>query len=115
TAIVKRDATNPVIGFEGRLSYFVDEDVAVRCNATDAMSGIATNTCANISGPAYTFSLGRNAFTARAVDNAGNESTASGEFTVSVSSQSVCRLVQRWVSDAGTAKIGRASCRERVE
>lgn len=100
---VRRDATNPSIAFTGSLSYTVDEDVAIRCDASDALSGLAVNTCRDVDGPAYTFNVGQNAFSARAADNAGNETTASGAFTVSVTATGICTLVERWVAHPGTA------------
>ncbi|MBW7935569.1 MAG: thrombospondin type 3 repeat-containing protein, partial [Gemmatimonadaceae bacterium] len=47
----KRDATKPVIGYAGNTgSYTVDQTVAITCSASDAMSGLASNTCANVNG-----------------------------------------------------------------
>jgi hypothetical protein len=99
----KRDATKPVIGYAGATSYTVDQTVNITCSASDAMSGIATNTCANISGDAYTFAIGANSATASATDKAGNANTASTTFTVAVTGGSLCNLVKRWVSNAGVA------------
>jgi hypothetical protein len=100
----KRDATKPVIGYAGNAgSYTVDQTVAITCSASDAMSGLASSTCANISGAAYTFAIGANNYAASAQDNAGNINAASASFTVSVTSGSLCALVQRWVSNAGVA------------
>ncbi|MBW7935215.1 MAG: hypothetical protein H3C62_16730, partial [Gemmatimonadaceae bacterium] len=52
---------------------------------------------------AYTFAIGSNSFSATAQDKAGNTNAASTSFTVSVTSGSLCSLVQRWVSNAGVA------------
>ncbi len=104
SAFAKRDATKPVIGYSGNAgSYTVDESVAITCSASDAMSGLASNTCANIGGDAFTFAIGTNSRSASASDNAGNSNTASTSFTVAVTSGSLCSLVQRWVSNAGVA------------
>ncbi len=100
----KRDATKPVIGYAGNAgSYTVDQTVAITCAASDAMSGLAANTCANVNGAAYTFAVGTNTFSATAADNAGNTNAASASFTVAVTSGSLCALVERWVSNAGVA------------
>jgi hypothetical protein len=100
----KRDATKPVIGYTGNAgTYTVDQTVAITCAASDAMSGLASNTCANISGDAHTFLLGANTYSATAQDNAGNVSSAATTFTVNVTQASVCSLVERWVSSAGVA------------
>jgi hypothetical protein len=100
----RRDATKPVIGYAGNAgSYTVDQTVSITCSASDAMSGLASSTCANVTGAAYTFAIGANSFSASAQDNAGNTNAASAQFTVQVTSGSLCALVQRWVSNAGVA------------
>jgi len=100
----KRDATNPLVSYAGNAgSYTVDQSVAITCSATDAMSGVASNTCANIVGAAYTFNIGANSASASATDNAGNNGNASTSFTVAVTGGSLCNLVKRWVSNAGVA------------
>jgi hypothetical protein len=100
----RRDATVPAIAYAGNAgSYTVDQTVAITCSASDAMSGLAGNTCANVSGAAYTFAAGTNNFSAAAQDVAGNGNTASTSFTVVVTPGSVCALVERWVSNAGVA------------
>jgi len=100
----KRDATKPVIGYAGNAgSYTVDQTVSITCSAGDVMSGLASSTCADVTGAAYAFAIGANSFSASAQDNAGNTNAASTQFTVQVASGSVCALVQRWVSSAGVA------------
>jgi len=101
---VKRDGTVPAISFSGNAgSYTVDQTIAITCSASDAMSGIASSTCPGASGDAYTFPLGTSTLSASAMDYAGLTSTASTQFTVSVTSGSLCTLVQRWVSQKGVA------------
>lgn len=101
----KRDATKPNIGYTGNLgTYTVDQTVAITCAASDAMSGIASSTCANISGSAYAFVIGANTYSATAKDVAGNTNAASTSFTVKVTPASLCTLVQRFVTKAGIAK-----------
>ena len=46
--------------------------------------GIASETCADVLGPAYTFGLGSEDFSASATDLAGNVGEASGSFEVSL-------------------------------
>lgn len=107
TASGKRDATVPGIAFSGIAgSYTVDQTVNITCSATDAMSLIATTSCpAVVAGDAYTFNVGilSNVFTASATDNAGNGATATTSFTVSVTSESLCNLTERFVSHTGIA------------
>jgi plastocyanin len=101
---VKRDATNPLIGYTGNAgSYTVDQTVAITCSASDALSGIATNSCANVNGAAYTFAVGANTFSASATDRAGNSAGATTSFTVVVTTGSLCELTKRFVSQNGIA------------
>ena len=104
TKTVKVDKTAPVVGYAGNAgSYTVDQTVAITCSASDALSGLASSTCANVNGAAYTFAMGSNTFSASATDVADNRNTGSTRFTVSVTAGSVCALVERWVSSAGVA------------
>jgi hypothetical protein len=110
TVTVKRDATLPSIAFAGNQdSYTVAQSIAITCSASDAMSGLASNTCANVAGDAYTFGLGAHSLSASAADNAGNTSSASATFTVTVDGGSMCELVKRWVNQAG---IANSMCQE---
>jgi hypothetical protein len=77
--------------------------VAITCAATDAMSGLASNTCAPVSGPAYNFAVGSNTFSANAKDNAGNTNAATTAFTVTVTGGNLCTLVERFVTQQGVA------------
>ena len=101
---IMRDATAPEVSFSGNAgSYDVSDDVAITCSATDATSGIATDDCADISGPAWGFSLGTTTFSATAMDNAGHSDSASGSFEVSVSFAGVCAMVTGFVENRGVA------------
>lgn len=102
--VVIADGTPPVISYTGNAgSYTVDQTVAITCTATDALSGVVSSTCADISGPAYTFPLGTNSYSAQATDRLGNVGTGSTSFTVSVTNQSLCRLVEGWVTQGDIA------------
>ena len=74
-----------------------------RPSASDALSGIATNTCQSISGPAYLFVIGTNTYAAVATDKAGNQTSTQVTFTVAVTFQAMRNLVDRFVSSAGVA------------
>ncbi len=101
---VKRDATSPSVTYSGNAgAYTVDQSVTIACSASDATSGLASASCANVAGDAYTFGLGASSFSASASDNAGTPGGASTTFTVSVTPASLCNLVRRWVSHKGTA------------
>ncbi|HET9426508.1 MAG TPA: hypothetical protein VFO55_14145 [Gemmatimonadaceae bacterium] len=101
---VKRDATAPTVAFTGNAgAYTVDQQVSIGCTATDAMSGVASSTCAPVSGPAYGFTTGSNTIGATASDHAGNASSATATFSVQVTAGSLCELVKRFVDKPGVA------------
>lgn len=105
TTSVQRDATRPVVTYSGNASaYTVDQTVNIACTPTDNLSGVASSSCAPITGDGYTFALGTNSYSANATDNAGNMSlTATASFTVSVTQGSLCALAERWTSNSGVA------------
>ena len=74
---VNIDLTPPSISYTGNAgSYTIDQTVNITCSATDALSGIASSTCANISGSAASFALGTNNFSATATRHAANRTYA---------------------------------------
>jgi hypothetical protein len=102
------DLTNPLVTYTGgKASYQVDEQVSITCTATDALSGVASTTCTNVTGPAYSFGLGSHTFSASATDRAGNTGSSSVTFTVGVTYTSLCNLSQRF---ADTRAVGVALC-----
>jgi len=81
---IKRDTTGPVISFSGnRGAYRMTDTVSITCAASDALSGLATDSCVNINAPASTFAAGNNTITATATDQAGNTTTVQTSFVVS--------------------------------
>jgi hypothetical protein len=105
------DGTLPIVTYTGNAgSYTVDQQVNITCTSADPKladgepgSGVFSNTCKNIVGPAYSFSLGSNSFSASATDVAGNVGTGSTTFTARVTYDSLCALVQRFITDSGVA------------
>lgn len=114
------DETRPVVTYAGNAgAYTVDQTVNITCNVTDptshgTASGIdpGTNTCQNISGPAYTFEVandaglggpGVNSYSAQVYDKAGNKGAGATTFTVRATFDSLCTLTQRFSSDSGVA------------
>ena len=96
------DRTLPMVTYSGNAgTYTVDQSVAITCAAADALSGVASDTCANINGPAYTFSLGTNSFSASATDLAGNTGGGSTSFTVVVTYESLRSLTRQFVGQRG--------------
>lgn len=101
TYTVKVDKTAPTITYSGNAgSYTVADTVNITCSASDAVSGVASTTCADISGPAWSFALGSNSFSATATDNAGNTGSGSTSFTVGVDFDSLCSLVGQFSTNA---------------
>jgi hypothetical protein len=100
---IKRDATAPIVAYSGNAAtYTVDQSVSIACSTDDALSGVASDTCADVVGPAYSFPLGLNSFSATATDNAGNVGEESTSFTVAVTPSSLCLLTKQFVQ--GSAK-----------
>jgi HYR domain-containing protein len=98
------DITPPTISYSSHAAtYAVDEHVSITCTATDAESGIASNSCAPIDGDAYVFGIGEHTFSATATDNAGNTATASTSFTVTVTFSSLSNLTRRFVTKSKVA------------
>src|SRR5579872_3594194 len=49
---VNVDKTAPVVSYSGNAgTYSLTQSVSITCSASDALSGVVSNTCANVSGP----------------------------------------------------------------
>jgi hypothetical protein len=91
------DVTAPVVSYSGNAgAYAVDQTVNITCSASDALSGIASTTCSNITGPAWSFGLGTTSRSASATDRAGNTATASTSFTIIVTTASLDNLITQF-------------------
>lgn len=101
---VNVDKTPPVVSYSGNTgSYSVAQALTISCSATDALSGVASDTCVNISGPAWSYGLGNQTFSATATDKASNVGSGSTSFTVTVDFTSLCQLVGEFVTNNGIA------------
>lgn len=99
------DSTPPTVEYTGNAgTYTVDQVVDINCMANDQESGIASTTCEDIAGPAYSFEIGTNSFSATAIDFAGNVGTANNSFTVKVTSESLAGVVEVLVADTELAR-----------
>ncbi|HEY3109314.1 MAG TPA: nidogen-like domain-containing protein [Chloroflexota bacterium] len=99
------DKTAPTVTYGGNAgSYTVDQTVSITCLAADALSGLASSSCRNVDGPAYSFPLGTNRVSATATDRAGNVGNGATSFTVSVDPASLSRLIDQLVTEKGTAR-----------
>jgi hypothetical protein len=102
---VNIDLTNPTVTYSGNQGvYGLGDTVNITCTASDALSGIASDTCQNISGPASSFAVGVNNFSATATDNADNTGTGSVSFTVGVTASGLCTLTQQYASNPFVAR-----------
>ena len=98
------DKTPPGVTYSGNAgTYAVNRSVSITCSANDALSGVASDTCANVSGPAWSFGLGTHTVSATATDNAGNTGSGSTSFTVTVDANSLCALVRAFSTNSGIA------------
>lgn len=103
-ATVKIDATGPTVSYSAHpATYAVDQTVAITCSAADALSGLVSNTCQNVSGPAYSFSLGLHTYSATATDKAGNSTVGSTQFTVAGTYDGLIALVNLFETKSSVA------------
>jgi hypothetical protein len=103
---VRIDKTAPLVTYTGNQeAYAILDTVAIDCAASDALSGVASNTCQNISGPAYAFGPGSHTFSASATDIAGNAGSGSTSFIVDAgtgtSYDDLCTLTRQFVDEPG--------------
>jgi len=104
---VQIDMTSPTAGLylDSSAIVEVDDDVALRCSANDALSGLVADPCSDLKVivPAYEMGVGEHTIMVTAEDKAGNSTSVSVDFTVTVSSDSLCSLTKKWVTKQGVA------------
>jgi hypothetical protein len=106
TVVVKRDATAPLIAYEGNAgSYTVDQTIAITCSASDAGSGIASNTCQSINADALSLGVGIHTYSATATDQAGNSASATATVTVNLTLSGIAQLTRRYSSNVQTGDL----------
>ena len=97
------DLTPPKITFAGNAgTYGVLGTVAITATATDSGSGVASFGWTDVNAPAYTFGPGSHTLTATASDKAGNTTTATTTFAVTVTAADLSTLTTQLVQ--GSAK-----------
>jgi len=100
----KRDATPPVITHTGNLERYGPFDtVAITCSASDETSGLASDTCEDITGPVSEFGLGQHDISASATDNAGNVGYGTASFVVAATHDELCTLTRQYMSRESVA------------
>lgn len=99
------DTTAPSVDLTGGGTYTIADTVTIGCTVTDSLSGVASDTCADVAGtrPAWEYALGDTAVSATATDAAGNDGTGSATVTVNATAASLCTLTQRWVDKRAVA------------
>ncbi len=106
------DTVAPSVTYSGHAgSYGILSTVAVNCAATDDLSGIATSTCANVNGPAWSFGSGAHTLSAEATDEAGNVGSGSTTFTVTVKPSDLSKLTTQFVEGSARYKSSKALTR----
>lgn len=93
------DETAPTVTYTGNTgTYTTSQTVAITCTASDALSGIASTTCANINSPPSSLGVGTHTYSATATDKAGNVGSGSTSFTITapVTFQSLIQLVNSY-------------------
>lgn len=100
---VNIDLTSPTVTYTGGGTYTVDQNVSITCSSSDALSGVASDTCAGVSAPAWSLGLGTHPLSATATDMAGNQGSGSTSYKITVDGTSLCNLVTRWAKNAGEA------------
>lgn len=98
------DMTAPTLAVSGGGVFMVDQNVNATCTATDALSGVASTSCGNLSGPAYQYGVGKVTLPASATDHAGNVANGSVTITIKVDGKSLCALTKRFASNQTYAK-----------
>lgn len=100
--VTVEDTIAPTVTYTGNaLIYRIDQNIDIRCSATDGGSGVVSTTCADIVGPAHAFALGSgNNYSATATDRSGNTGGATASFTVNASTATLQTLVSRFSTKA---------------
>jgi HYR domain-containing protein len=89
-------------------AYTVDKTVSITCTATDALSGIDSTTCQDVTALAYSFPVGSTTVSATAVDRAGNTGNGSTTFAIVVNAPGLGKLTEQFVTNALVALLMKA-------
>lgn len=103
TAIPAFDTTPPTITFSGARAYAINEVVDVQCDATDD-TGVTETTCSDVIVRASQLGAGTFTVSATARDAAGNQTTQTATYSVTMSGSGMCALVTSYVTNAARAR-----------
>jgi len=102
---VNLDETPPTVTYTGNLgTYHILDTIDITCTPADNLSGVASSTCQDITGPAYDFNPGTNTFSATAVDVAGNVGSGATSFDLVVTYKDMCTLSKQFDTNPGAAQ-----------
>ena len=103
---IKLETAPPAVTYTGNAAtYNVNQTVNITCVVTPSLAPITTNTCANISGAAYSFGLGAHPYSASASDQAGNTGMGNTSFTVVLNFTGLIGLVNQFATKAGVSSL----------
>ncbi|HEX5167359.1 MAG TPA: PKD domain-containing protein, partial [Thermomicrobiales bacterium] len=106
TVTIHRDVTNPIVSFTGNQgTYGILDTVTITCTATDATSGIATDTCTDVAGAAMFFTPGQHTVAAVATDLAGHTATGETTFVVTATHSDLATLTTQKITHRATARL----------
>lgn len=95
---VSIDTTAPVVTFlGGQPTYSVAETITITCETQDTVSGITTSQCPDLNLLAGDLGVGTQTLTGTATDAAGNTTTSTYSFTVSVDTSSLGELIEMYL------------------
>lgn len=98
------DKTAPTVTFSGNAgSYSIGQTVQITCSATDALSGLASATCPEVSGAAIDLGPGTHTLEATATDRAGNTTVETATFEITVTYDGLCELARSYSGNPGVA------------
>ncbi|WP_186579653.1 rhamnogalacturonan lyase family protein [Aquibacillus kalidii] len=113
SVVIKIDKTAPTVTFsvDTGKTYTVADMVTITCEVTDELSGMDSSNCNVVDKPAYELGVGTHSVNKEYTDLAGNNTTKSLDYTVTVDFTSLAELTKQFNSDDAnglTAKLDAA-------
>jgi hypothetical protein len=115
--VVRIDKTPPAVTYVGNAgTYRITDFIEISCTASDALSGVISDTCQQLVGPAWSFQPGTNTFFGEATDRADNVGQGFTSFEVVVSFDDLCALTSQFLEESNPEPLkaqylGRSLCR----
>lgn len=99
----KIDLTAPLVQIKGEASYTIDQTVTITCSAADVVSSVYGSPCEEplVLAKAYTLTSGQNTVSVTAEDMAGNQTTATHTFEVTVTFDSLKTVANVFLQGTG--------------